>query len=31
MDHPGMAPHGYKSFSFRRKLNKGRTRKGYLA
>jgi hypothetical protein len=31
MDFPGIAPHGYKSFSFRRKLNKGRTRKGYLA
>ena len=31
MDHPGTAPHGYKSFSFRRKLNRGRTRKGYLA
>jgi hypothetical protein len=31
MGHPGTAPHGYKSFSFRRKLNKGRTRKGYLA
>ena len=31
MDHPGVAPHGYKHFSFRRKLNRGRTRKGYLA
>jgi hypothetical protein len=31
MDHPGIAPHGYKNFSFGRKLNRGRTRKGYLA
>jgi hypothetical protein len=31
MNFPGTAPHGYKSFSFRRKLNRGRTRKGYLA
>jgi hypothetical protein len=31
MDHPGTAPHGYKGFSFRRKLNRGRTRRGYLA
>jgi len=31
MDFPGVAPHGYQHFSFRRKLNKGRTRKGYLA
>ena len=30
MGHPGTAPHGYRSFSFRRKLAHGRTRKGYL-
>jgi hypothetical protein len=30
MGHPGAAPHGYKGFSYRRRLNRGRTRKGYL-
>jgi hypothetical protein len=30
MGHPGTAPHGYKDFSYRRRLNRGRTRKGYL-
>lgn len=30
MGHPGVAPHGYKDFSYRRPLNRGRTRKGYL-
>ena len=30
MGHPGIAPHGYKRFSYRRRLNRGRTRKGYL-
>jgi hypothetical protein len=30
MGHPGTAPHGYKRFSYRRRLNRGRTRKGYL-
>jgi|GEM_PF-2499299 len=30
MDHPGTAPHGYRDFSFRRKLSRGRTKKGYL-
>jgi hypothetical protein len=28
---PGAAPHGYKGFSYRRKLAKERTKKGYLA
>jgi len=27
---PGVAPHGYKGFSYRRKLAEERTRKGYL-
>ena len=27
---PGAAPHGYKGFSYRRKLSEERTRKGYL-
>jgi hypothetical protein len=31
MGHPGTAPHGYKDFSYRKRLNRGRTRKGYLA
>lgn len=30
MGHPGIAPHGYSDFSFRRKLSRGRTRRGYL-
>jgi hypothetical protein len=30
MNHPGTAPHGHRNFSYRRKLNRGRTRKGYL-
>lgn len=30
MGHPGTAPHGYAGFSYGRKLNHGRTRKGYL-
>ncbi len=30
MGHPGTAPHGYKGFSYRRRLNRGRTRRGYL-
>jgi hypothetical protein len=30
MGHPGTAPHGYADFSYRRRLNRGRTRKGYL-
>ena len=30
MGHPGTAPHGYKDFSYGRKLNRGRTKKGYL-
>jgi hypothetical protein len=30
MGHPGTAPHGYRDFSYRRRLNRGRTRKGYL-
>jgi len=30
MGHPGVAPHGYKDFSFRRKLNRGITDRGYL-
>jgi enediyne biosynthesis protein E8 len=28
--HPGIAPHGYTDFSFRRQLASGRTEKGYL-
>jgi hypothetical protein len=31
MGHPGTAPKGYKDFSYGRKLNRGRTKKGYLA
>lgn len=30
MGHPGTAPHGYADFSYRRRLNRGRTRRGYL-
>ena len=30
MGHPGTAPHGYRRFSYRRRLNRGRTRKGNL-
>jgi len=30
MGHPGTAPHGYEDFSYRRPLNRGRTRRGYL-
>jgi hypothetical protein len=30
MGHPGTAPSGYKDFSYRRKLNRGRTKKGSL-
>lgn len=30
MGHGGAAPGGYRSFSYRRKLSRGRTRKGYL-
>ena len=30
MGHPGIAPHGHKRFSYRRRLNRGRTKKGYL-
>jgi len=30
MGHPGIAPAGYRNFSYRRKLNRGRTRKGSL-
>jgi len=30
MGHPGTAPKGYEDFSYRRKLNRGRTKKGYL-
>jgi hypothetical protein len=30
MGHPGTAPHGYKDFSFRRRLNRGITKRGYL-
>jgi hypothetical protein len=32
MGHPGVAPHGYlhHGFSYRRRLNRGRTKKGYL-
>jgi len=28
---PGVAPKGYKSFSYRRRLSRERTKKGYLA
>lgn len=30
MGHPGTAPHGYRDFSYRRRLNRGRTRHGSL-
>jgi hypothetical protein len=30
MGHPGIAPHGYPDFSYRRRLNHGLTQKGYL-
>ena len=30
MGHPGVAPNGYQDFSFRRRLNRGVTKKGYL-
>ena len=30
MGHPGTAPHGHKDFSYRRRLARGRTKKGYL-
>lgn len=30
MGHPGTAPRGYRDFSYRRKLNRGRTKRGYL-
>ncbi|MEK6276758.1 MAG: DUF5987 family protein [Actinomycetota bacterium] len=30
LGHPGTAPHGYKRFSFRKRLARGRTKKGYL-
>jgi hypothetical protein len=30
MGHPGTARHGYSDYSYRRQLNRGRTRKGYL-
>lgn len=30
MGHPGTAPKGYRDFSYRRKLNRGITRKGHL-
>ena len=30
MGHPGVAPHGYRRFSYRRRLNRGRTKKGSL-
>jgi len=30
MGHPGAAPNGYTDYSYRRRLNRGRTRKGYL-
>jgi hypothetical protein len=30
MGHPGTAPRGYKDFSYRKRLNRGRTRKGNL-
>lgn len=31
MGHPGTAPHGYRDFSYRRRLNRERTRRGNLA
>lgn len=30
MGHPGTAPHGYRSFSYKRRLNRGRTKGGSL-
>jgi hypothetical protein len=30
MGHPGTAPHGYRDFSYRKPLNRGRTKHGYL-
>ena len=30
MGHPGTAPHGYRDFSYRRRLARGRTRGGNL-
>lgn len=30
MGHPGTAPRGYKDFSYKRVLNRGRTKRGYL-
>jgi hypothetical protein len=30
MGHPGTAPRGYRDFSYRRRLNRGRTKRGYL-
>ena len=30
MGHPGTAPNGYEDFSYRRRLNRGITKKGYL-
>ena len=30
MGHPGVAPRGYRDFSYRRKLNRGRTKGGSL-
>ena len=30
MGHPGIAPHGYKDFSYGKKLNRGRTKNGSL-
>jgi len=30
MGHPGTAPHGYRDFSYRRRLARERTRRGYL-
>jgi hypothetical protein len=30
MGHPGTAPNGYRSFSYKRRLNRGRTRRGSL-
>ena len=31
MGHPGTAPKGYRDFSYRRRLNRGRTKRGNLA
>ena len=30
MGHPGTAPHGYRNFSYKRRLNRGRTKRGNL-